>query len=225
MKEKLNKIYKIIMIILITACITAIGIRIFDFKTEKKLEDKMNQKVLEIMNKSSLNEKISMKIQIIQEYLDKYYIGTINEEKCIDSAVKGYVEGLGDEYTEFLTEEEYNDLLISINGNYSGIGILMGQDKLGNVIILGTIKNSPAEKANIKPGDIVVKVDGEDCLGKDLILVSNKIKGEIGSKVKLEVLREEAIISKTIIRKKIELNVIESKILEKDIRIYKNNVF
>lgn len=217
MKEKLNKIYNIIMVIIITACITAIGIRLFDIKTERNIQEKINKQILEIMNNSSIDEKLGIKIQIIQQYLDKYYIGDINEDKCIESAVKGYVDGLGDEYTEFLTEEEYNELLITINGNYSGIGILMGQDKDGNVIILGTIKNSPAEKSEIKAGDIVLKVDGEDCIGKDLTLVSNKIKGEIGTKVKLELLRGEKVIEKTVTRQKIEINVIESKMLENNI--------
>lgn len=130
----------------------------------------------------------------------------------------------GDIYTEYMTKEEYEELAQNIQGDYVGIGIYMGQDRSKNVVVLTPIKGSPAEESGLKTGDIITKVDGEDSQGKDLTIVSNRIKGEAGTKVELEISRDGEVFTKTIERRKVILNPIESEVLEGNIRIYKTNI-
>lgn len=211
--DKKNNIYKSAMLITVTAIvtflITSIGIYNYYVKTENGLA-----KTLLTIETTALDTKI----QLIREYLDKLYLGDIsNEEDLIESAVKGYVEGLGDEYTEYLTKEEYEELMVSVNGDYVGIGIYMTQDRYGNIVVLLPIEGSPAEEAELKTGDIITKVNGEECAGMELSVVANKVKGEEGTTVDLEIQREEEIINKTIVRRSVEINHIESKKLEEKI--------
>lgn len=211
--EKKNNIYKSVMLVTVTALITflftAIGMYNYYIKTEKGLA-----KTLITTETTTLDKKL----QLVREYLEKSYLGEItNEEELIESAVKGYVAGLGDEYTEYLTKEEYEELMVSVNGNFVGIGIYMSQDIYENVIVLLPIEGSPAEEAGIKTGDIITKVNGEECTGVDLSIVANKVKGEEGTTVELEILRDGETLNKTIERRKVEINHINSEILEGDI--------
>lgn len=217
MKEKFEKIFKFITTITVTVLITVIVMTIINQKTDIKIQERIDEKVEEFLENASSSEKLNFETNVIKEYLNNYYIGNIDEDKCIEQALKGYVEGVGDEYTQFLTEEEYNELLIQLNGNYSGIGIYLGQDRLGNVIILGTFEDSPASKAGIKSGDIVIKIDDLDFQGKDLDTVANKIKGKENTKVKLELLRDTEIITKEVTRKNIEIKSVKSEMLENNI--------
>jgi carboxyl-terminal processing protease len=100
----------------------------------------------------------------------------------------------------------------------------MGQDRNKNVVVLTPIEDSPAEEADLKTGDIITKVDGEDSQGKDLTIVSNRIKGAAGTKVELEIFRDGETFTKTIERRKVILNPIKSEVLEGNIRIYKTNI-
>ena len=210
--DKKNNIYKIAMTVIVTVIITFIATSVllynYYFKTEKGLV-----KALSTTETSDLEAKV----KLIKEYIDEFYLGEINEQDMIESAVKGYVAGLGDEYTEYLTKAEYEELMIDVNGDYVGIGIYMAQDKDGNAVVLLPIEGSPAEEAGLETGDIITKVDGEECTGMDLTLVANKVKGEEGTTVDLEILRENEFINKTITRKKVEIKTIENEILENKI--------
>lgn len=210
--EKKNNAYRTIMIIIVTAIITFIVTSVLLYNYYIKTEEGL---VKTLVTTETTN--LDTKIQLIKSYLDKFYLGEINEDDMTESAIKGYVEGLGDEYTEYLTKDEYEELMVNVNGNYVGIGIYMAQDRYGNTVILMPIKGSPAEEAGLKTGDIITKVDGEDCTNMDLSLIANKVKGEEGTTVNLEILREEEIINKTITRKTVEINHIESKVLDNNI--------
>ena len=211
--DKENNIYRNVMMVVITALvtflITAVGMYNYYVKTEEGLAKTLV---------TTETTKLDKKIQLVREYLDKSYLGEItDEEKLIESAVKGYVAGLGDEYTEYLTKEEYEELMVNVNGNYVGIGIYMTQDKYDNVIVLLPIEGSPAEEAGLKTGDIITKVNGEECTRMDLSAVANKVKGEEGSTVELEILRDEKTFNKTIERRKVEISHINSKVLNGNI--------
>lgn len=212
--EKKNSIYKTIMLIFITALITflitAIGISNYYEKTETGLE-----KVIETNNTAS---DIDTKINTIRAYLNKNYFGDFPEEdKLIESAIKGYVAGLGDEYTEYLSKEDYEELMTSVVGNYVGIGVYMSQDRYGNVVILLPIEGSPAEEKGLKTGDIIKKVNGEECQGMELSLVASKVKGEEGTTVNLEIVRDEETFTIDIERKNVKLNQMKSEVLENNI--------
>lgn len=210
--EKKNNIYRTAMIIIVTAIITFMATSVILYNYYFKTEDGL-AKALVTTETTALDKKI----QLVKAYLDKSYLGEINEEDMLESAVKGYVAGLGDEYTEYLTKSEYEDLMVDVNGNYVGIGVYMAEDKYSNIVVLLPIEGSPAEKEGLKTGDIITKVNGEDCTGMDISLVANKVKGKEGTTVEIEIQRGEEIITKTIERKTVQINHIESKVLENNI--------
>lgn len=124
----------------------------------------------------------------------------------------------GDPYTVYYTKKEMADIMEETNGNYVGIGIYMTLDKEKNAItIIKPIENSPAEKAGILPGDIITKVDGESYDGSELEEASNKIKGEAGTKVSIELLRGTETKTMQITRAKVLISHITTKVLENNI--------
>lgn len=209
--EKKNNIYKAIMLVLITALITFLltSIGMYNYL------NKGNGLVKTLVGTETSD--LDTKIQIVRAYLDELYLGEINEDELVESAVKGYVAGLGDEYTEYLTKSEYEELMIDVNGNYVGIGVYMTQDIYDNVIVLLPIEGSPAEEADLRTGDIIKKVNGEDCTGLELDAVANKIKGEEGSIVDLEIERDGEILNKTVERKNVKINQIKTQVLDNNI--------
>lgn len=152
-----------------------------------------------------------------REVIDREFIGEINESKILDETIKGYVNGLDDEYSEYLTAEDWDEFQTVALGNYVGIGIYMSTDKNDNVVVVEPIKDSPAEKVGIKSGDIIVGVNDESVIGVGSEIVSNKIKGEEGTKVKVTVERNGEYLDFDIERKSIKIYHVETELLENNI--------
>ena len=215
--SKGTRIYRSIMLVLITVLITlmvtAIGLYNYFTKTNKGVIEVLTAHIKMSDNTNSVVEKL----ELTKKQLEEKYLGELDEEKMIEYAIKGYVEGVGDEYTQYLTKDEYEELTMIVNGDYVGIGIYMSKDEKNNIIVVMPMENSPAEEAGIKEGDIIVSVDDEKCNGTDLEEVANKIKGIEGTDVKLEILRDDEIITKTVRRRKVEIKNSDYKILENNI--------
>lgn len=211
--DKKNKIYKTVMLVIVTALITFLvtSIGMYNYIT------KTDSGITKIVT-SSEPTKLDTKIQVIRKYLENYYLGDIaSDDELIESAIKGYVDGLGDNYTEYLTKAEYEELMIDVNGNYVGIGVYITRDRYENIVVLLPIEGSPAEETGLKTGDIINKINGEECVGKDLTLIANKIKGEEGTTVELEILRGNETFTKTIERRTVQINKMKSEMLENNI--------
>lgn len=122
----------------------------------------------------------------VQKLIREDYVQPVSNENLLTGAIKGLVEGTGDPYSEYLTKEEADALDQALDGTVEGIGIEIGlKDDVATVI--APLPDSPAAKAGIIAGDIIVSVDGEPVQGKDLDEVAKKIRGPKGSTVKLEV--------------------------------------
>lgn len=211
--EKKNHIYRSVMLIIVTALITSLITAIVMYNYYVKTKNGLVTTLL-----TTETTELDKKTQLIRQYIDKAYLGEIaNEEDLVESAIKGYVAGLKDEYTEYLTKDEYEELMTTVNGNYVGIGIYMAQDKYENVVVLLPIEGSPAEEAGLQTGDIITKVNGEECSEMDLSLVATKVKGESGTTVDLEILRDGETLNKTIERRKVEITHINAQVLENNI--------
>ena len=225
MENKKDRIYKIIMLvfitIMITFMITSVGMYNYFIKTDKGNIESL----IKYINISEESETLPQKFEIVKKYLEKYYIGEIDTDKMNEIAIKGYVAGLEDEYTEYLTKEEYEELLISVTGDYVGIGIYMYKDENGNLAVLSPIVGSPAEKAGLQPNDIIVSIDGENAKEMDLEEASSKIKGVEGTTVELEVARGNETTTKVIERQKVVIADSTSKVLDGNIGYIQLTVF
>lgn len=215
--EKKRSIYKTIMVFIVTALVTFLCTSILFYNYYIKTDNGNIKALSKCIVVSNSNSILQNKIEILKKYLENKYIGELNEDQMIQGALKGYVNALGDKYTEYLTKEELEELMINVNGNYVGIGIYMTQNDEKDVLILLPLEGSPAEEAGLKNGDIIVKVDGIECNGLDLSEVSNMIKGEEGTKVNLEILRDNQTFSIDVTRKMVELKYIDSKLLDNNI--------
>lgn len=218
--EKRQKIYRTIMLIVLVAVVTFMITSVVMYK---KLGRKSPQYVV---LKGEEGQQISTILNGFRKIIDEEFLGEIKEEDLIDGAIKGYIEGLNDPYTEYYTKEEMEEVEVSTYGNFDGIGIYITKDEeTDGVLILAPIEESPAEKAGILSGDIITKVDDEDCIGKELDVVSSKIKGTVGTKVKLEIVRGMETKTFEIERQNIKVNPIKSEVLENNIGYIKLSTF
>lgn len=212
-ENKAQKIYRTIMLIIITALVTAIITTILVYNKINLSTD------IKKIASSGDNSGLELTLSKIRMILEDKYIGTIDDEKMIEGAIKGYVAGIGDKYTEYYTPEEMSEQLEEAYGNYVGIGIYMLVDSSnGKIFVTETIKDSPAEKAGIKSGDIITKIENEEVTKDNISELSNKIKGEEGKEVKLEIQREEETLTLNVERKKIIISHID------DARVIEDNI-
>lgn len=209
--EKAQRIYKTIMLVVLVAVITFIGTTVLVYN---KLGGSSGTKYVMIGNDSGSSSLLSR----LKTVVDKYYLGEYDEEEMKEQAAKGYIEGLGDEYSEYITAEEYEEFSKEVYGSFVGIGIYYGKTVDNEMVIVSTIGNSVAEKAGIKAGDIITKVDDfEVTEDTETSEVSDRIKGEEGTQVTIEVLRDEQKLTFNITRENVKLHYINSEIIENDI--------
>ncbi len=214
-EKKRYKVYKIIMLVVLVAFITFLITSIAFYQYFVK-GDSLS-KYLTLMT-SDTSKDISQTLDTYRAVIDKYYLGEVDEESLKEGAIQGYIEGLGDPYTEYISAEDMQDYLEDTMGNFVGIGIYMVNDTDTNqIMVLSPIKGSPAERAGIQPGDYIIAVNGEQCTADDLTVISTKIKGEEGSTVKLQILRGEETLDFEITRENIIVNPVEGEVLENKI--------
>jgi len=163
-------------------------------------------------------DAVVRKLMSLQQLVDYYYLNDIDDISFTDGIYKGFIDSLGDPYSTYFTEEEYKALLESSSGIYCGIGASVNQDvKTGIITIVKPFNDSPAYKAGLLPGDIIVKVDDEEVTGLDLSEVVSRIKGIEGTTVKVSVVRDGETLDFNITRQKIENPTVEYKMLDNKI--------
>ncbi len=142
-----------------------------------------------------------------------------NREELLQAAIEGMLSSLDDKNAEYFTIDEYNKITESYGGTMSGIGIIVTQDDDGKVLVVMPLENTPAFKAGLKEGDIIIEVDGIDIGEMALENVVPMIKGEEGTSVDLKISRpeEDKTFEVTITRAKFHVPNLVSDILEGDI--------
>ena len=218
-ENKKQKIYKIIMLIFVTALVTALitSVVVYNYAT--------NGNSMKITSSSTATD-LEKSISKFKKIIDEYYLGDVDEEKLKEGALKGYIEAIGDEYTEYYTKEEMDSFEEDTLGNFTGIGIYMVKDTENNVIkVLTPIDGTPAYNAGIQPGDIISKVDGVEYTGEQMTEAANKIKGEVGTTVKLGIIRGTENLELEIKRENIKINHVEGKTIDNNIGYLKLSTF
>lgn len=211
-RSKISRILMTIMLIIICSYMIS-EIRI------KKETSAYGIKTSATNNLNKNIEVIAESLKKIRKEIDKSYIGKIDEQKMIDEAIKGYVKGVGDKYTEYYTAKEWEELLEQLEGKFFGIGIQMQLTKQEPqlVEIAAVMKDSPAEKSGLMPGDIIAKVNSEEVNASNFSKISEKIKGKEFTKVKLTLLRRGEELEKEIERREIKLESVKSAMLKENI--------
>lgn len=219
---KKQNIYKIIMLVILAVTITfMLTTMIMYNKFSKAYENNYSgiNGSSSSDNKGDLTEISLIKtLESFKTMLNQKYIGEIDEEKMLESAIKGYVEGLGDPYTEYLTKEEMSDFMEETNAEYVGIGVYLTENKTDNtILVVGVMKNSPALEAGMQEGDVITKVNDVAYTGEDIDEAIKIMKGQEGTNVKVTILRDGKEIELDVQRKKINVEHVSSQMLENNI--------
>ncbi|OGJ52044.1 hypothetical protein A2335_04715 [Candidatus Peregrinibacteria bacterium RIFOXYB2_FULL_32_7] len=148
-----------------------------------------------------------------------YFDATVfNSQKQINGAIKGLVESVGDPYTVYMSSEENSAFKTSLAGEFEGIGAELSI-RQGALIVISPLKDSPAEKAGLKSGDIIYKIGDEFAGDMNLLEAIMKIRGPQGTYVNLTILRETEAepVELSIKRDTITIPDVDYKELEGDI--------
>jgi len=199
MKIKNNKITNLILSLAFFLTVFGIGYKYGEHKTFLKL------------SKPNVSSEIkNMDFDLFWETLDQVQTKYI-EQKKLDSknmyygAIKGMVASLEDPYTYFLTPEENKQSKNDLEGKFEGIGANLGL-KNNRIIVIAPLKDSPAEKAGVKAGDYIVKVDDKPTRDLTLAQAVSKIRGKKGERVKLTLERNGKEKEVSIVRDQIKVD-------------------
>ncbi len=140
-----------------------------------------------------------------------HYRGKIKTADDAKVAIETMLASLDDPYSRFLTKEEFAEQNISIASKISGIGVNIINDS-GKIKIISVIENTPAQFADLKINDTILSIDGKKVSGLSLAEVSNLVKGPVNTFVNIDVLRNQELIKKKIIRKEIAIKTVKSSV-------------
>lgn len=161
-----------------------------------------------------LDERYSKLNQLYDQVVESFYKKP-SEEDLATGMYKGLVSGLGDPYSAYMTKEEYQSWSDSTTGEFDGIGITFSTNSKGKYVVINTIPDTPAEKAGLKAGDILLAVDGKTYGTMETL--SAAMKGKAGTKVTVTYERDGKQKDVTMKRATIVNVTVESKMLEDQI--------
>lgn len=165
-----------------------------------------------------VDTNMQMKLQTIEQIIDFYYYkDDVDSEALIEGIYRGMLDAVGDPYTTYYSEKELKELMEQTEGVYYGIGAYVALDSVtGLPKIASAIPGTPAEAADLRPDDIIYKVNGQEVYGMDLSAVTSLIKGEEGTSVNLTIIRdgESDYLSVDVIRRKVETPSVESEMFD-----------
>ena len=158
------------------------------------------------------------------------YVDAVDDEDLVDGAVRGMIEfGLEDPYSGYLPPEQYESALDDLSGEFSGIGAEVGMENIANpddlasctvvtencaLVIVAPLSGSPAEEAGLRAGDRVLEIDGTSTIGESVSSLVFTVRGEAGTDVTLTVERDDEQLDITITRAVINLQEVDSRMLE-----------
>lgn len=214
-ENRKNRIYKTIMLVLVVVFITFTLTTVLMYNAFSQ-----NGNIKYLMLPDSDNTDLDTAIQKVRAVIDKTYLNAeeINEDELVEHAVKGYVEGLGDPYTEYMTSSEWEEYQETAIGNYEGIGVyLTVTTDTNEIIVIAPLEESVAEKAGIQSGDIITKINGVEYTGDQLNEATEVLHGKPGENVQLEIKRGEEILNFDITREVVRTSPIKIEMLENNI--------
>lgn len=143
-----------------------------------------------------------------------YRADQVSDSALFQGAVRGMVDALNDPYSTYFTPEEYGEWERSLAGEYTGVGMeITVRD--GWVTVVAPLPGTPAEAAGIRPGDVLLEVDGEPTEGWTVEQASMRIRGEEGTAVTLKVRHPDGTVETlTIVRARIKVEAVRAKYLE-----------
>ena len=188
------------------------GMKIMDHSSESPSHEKINK--ASQSNKAELSQTDNANLEKITQAYDlilNRYVEKVDRNKLTEGAIQGMLSVLKDPYSVYMDRNTAKQFTQTLESSFEGIGAEVGMND-GKVVIVSPFKNSPAEKAGLRPNDQILKVDGKPVDGLNLSQVTLKIRGKRGTSVSLEIARKTSKepISVTVKRDDIPLETVHS---------------
>lgn len=168
-----------------------------------------NTKVVDVNEKA----KKYTALQALDSYVRDNYYGDINENTLSDGIMKGYVSGIDDKYSRYLTEEEYLTEQNDNSGTLVGLGLTIAEDESGYIRISEIISDSPATDSGLLENDIIIAIDGVDVKDIGFAGAADAMRGTEGSPISLTIRRDGKDTEYSFTRRSIEVTTVEAEML------------
>lgn len=160
------------------------------------------------------------RLRELERVIDRYYIGDVDEQAREDALARAMVAALGDKWSYYMTAEEYLEYKEAMSNSYVGVGItVQNSDNQQGVEIVAVTPGGPAEAEGLLPGDRIVAIDGTSAVEMDVNSIANLIKGEEGTSVEIEVLRDGERMSFRVTRQRFRTPVATLKMMDDGIAL------
>jgi len=147
------------------------------------------------------DEGMGDELLTVKEVIQALYYKEVDDDTLMTGAMHGMVESLEDPYSEYYDKAEFAEFQMDQRGEYTGIGVQVTfNEELGGVVVNRIFKNTPAEAGGIQIGDVLIGADGESFMGVEYQDIIDAIRGEVGTTVEVEVLRDEETFTVPIVR-------------------------
>lgn len=145
--------------------------------------------------------------------LKQNFDGELKLDALTDGMKTGLVQAAGDPYTEYMNKDQYKTFNEELTGSFTGVGAELTTDERGNIVIVAPLAGFPAEKAGLRPRDVIVEIDDKSTAGMTVSEAVTKIRGPKGTTVKIKVVRDGSQEFKfTIERAEINIPSVTSKV-------------
>ncbi len=192
---------EVIVIVIMTALVVGVSSSLIVYNNYNKINSNYSGN-----NKEEIDKFIEAYNNILDSYVEK-----VDGSDLIDEAIKAMYEHLGDPYTSYLDKNTTETLEEQLNGEYQGIGVEISKEyTTGYILVIDVFKNSPADEAGLKPGDLISSVNGENTATKSAEEVSNLIKGSQSENVKIGYIRNEEERTTTVVVKNVIIPSIQA---------------
>ena len=176
--------------------------------------------LLIIKDNNAYAAKTSLPLNQLQAFSEVYlkikqnYVQDISDKELFDNAIKGMLEGL-DPHSTFLNEKDFKDLQIGTKGEFGGLGIEVTMED-GFVKVITQIDDTPAYKAGVKAGDLIIEINKKSVKGQSLNKAVDQMRGKIGSPILLTIARkgETGPLEIKIIRAKIVVKSVKYELID-----------
>lgn len=158
-------------------------------------------------------EGMYAKLREIDAAVRTNYIGEYSEDVIETSVISGYVDGLGDKYASYMTGSAYYEIEQTNNGVIHGAGFEAEDDGSGYLKITSVYKGSSAELNGVQAGDVITEIDGKSLLSMEAGTAKEKLSGEVGTRIRLKLLRDGEEIVVNLIRQQLDITSVNGEVL------------
>lgn len=165
----------------------------------------------------------ALRLWVGMKIVSTQYVDPVKSDQLMNGAIQGMVKSLGDPYSSYMDEKTLSAFMAETKGSFSGVGIVLGM-KDNQLSVIAPIEGTPGERAGVKPGDFIRKIDGQETKNFSLEDAVNRIRGAEGTSVILTLERASKenpdtteTLEVTLVRENIKIKTVSGKMLEGDV--------